>query len=226
MNPLKRSFVSAFLPLLPLAFCHGCGGGSSEAPPTAGTSAPVSSPATVNHAPTISGQVVDTVGVGETYDWKPAAADEDGDALHFTAVNLPGWASINADDGRITGTPGANDIGIYESITVTAADGAHQVATQPFSITVLEETAAGVASLQWETPPTKVNGQPLDDLAGYRILYGHNMDDLDKSVLIDDPAATSFEFRKLSSGVWYFAVIAVNASGLEGPPTTIATKSI
>ena len=83
--------------------------------------------ATANHAPTISGQVVESVHVGETYNWQPVAADQDGDALHFSAVNLPGWASIDPTDGHITGTPGANDVGIYESITVTAADGAHRL---------------------------------------------------------------------------------------------------
>jgi hypothetical protein len=45
-------------------------------------------------------------------------------------------------------------------------------------------------------------------------------------VLIDDPAVTFFEVTGLQSGIWYFTVVAVNAGGLEGPPTTIATKSI
>ncbi len=85
---------------------------------------------------------------------------------------------------------------------------------------------SGVASLQWEMPPSKVSGEPLDDLAGYRILYGRSSSDLDHSVLITDPATTSYQFSTLTSGVWYFAVVAVNANGLEGPPTTLATKSI
>ena len=102
-----------------------------------------------------------------------------------------------------------------------------QTATPPFSITVTGDGGAGgVASLRWETPPSKVDGSPLDDLAGYRILYGRNSDDLDHSVLIDNPTATSYEFTSLTSGIWYFAVVAVNACGLEGPPTTVATKSI
>jgi len=93
---------------------------------------------------------------------------------------------------------------------------------------VLEDagSGSGVASLQWEKPPSKMDGSPLDDLAGYRILYGHDSSDLDKSVLIGDPATTSYEFTTLESGIWYFSVVAVNAGGLEGPPTTVATKSI
>jgi hypothetical protein len=186
----------------------------------------VSAPVTQNHAPTISGQVVESVRVGENYEWQPTAADPDGDKLSFSAVNLPPWASIDPTDGRIIGTPGENDVGIYESITITVADGSLKSATTPFSITVLGDTGTGVASLHWETPPSKVDGSPLDDLAGYRILYGRNGDDLDKSVLIDSATTTSYEFSALSSGIWYFAVVAVSNCGLEGPPTTISSKSI
>lgn len=228
MIRLNRTFVSALLPILPLAFCHGCGGGgsSSATVPQGAAPPPVSAPTTVNHAPTISGQVVDSVRVGENYDWQPTAADQDGDKLSFSAVNLPPWASIDPTDGRILGTPGETDVGVYESITIRVADATHISATQPFSITVLGEAASGLASLQWEMPPSKMDGSPLDDLAGYRILYGRNSDDLDKSVLIGNANTTSYEFSTLSSGVWYFAVVAVSSGGLEGPPTTIASKSI
>ena len=119
------------------------------------------------------------------------------------------------------------DAGVYESISITVADQTHQVVTAPFSITVNPaELGSGVASLQWEMPPSKVSGEPLDDLAGYRILYGRSSSDLDHSVLITDPATTSYQFSTLTPGIWYFAVVAVNANGLEGPPTTFATKSI
>jgi hypothetical protein len=150
----------------------------------------------------------------------------DGDPLHFTAANLPPWASMDPTTGHITGTPGENDVGIHESIQIAVADATHEATTTPFSITVLEEAGSGLASLQWEVPPSKVDGSPLDDLAGYRILYGRNSADLDQSVLISNPATTSYEFATLDTGIWYFAVVAVNAGGLEGPPTTVATKSI
>jgi len=228
----NRGFVSALLPLVPLAFCHGCGGGGGSAPDTAPAAASppavAASPApvVVNRAPTISGEAIATASVGATYTWQPVASDPDGDVLNFSATNLPPWASIDPTNGLISGTPGETDVGIYESITITAADAAQQTATPAFSITVTGDVGVGLASLRWEAPPSKVDGSPLDDLAGYRILYGRTSEELDHSVLIDNPAATSYEFTSLTSGVWYFAVVAVNASGLEGPPTTVATKSI
>ena len=185
-------------------------------------------PAISNNAPpTIVVAAVADAQVGATFDYQPVAQDPESDTLRFTAVNLPTWASLDPTSGRISGTPGPTDAGLYESISITVADATHKVVTAPFSITVnpaLEGT--GVASLQWETPPSKVSGEPLDDLAGYRILYGRSSSDLDHSVLITDPATTSYQFSTLTSGVWYFAVVAVNANGLEGPPTTLATKSI
>ena len=64
------------------------------------------------------------------------AQDPESDTLRFTAVNLPTWASLDPTSGRISGTPGPNDAGVYESISITVADATHKVVTAPFSITV------------------------------------------------------------------------------------------
>ena len=224
---MKRSasfFVSALLPLVPVVLVQGCGvRTSAESAPSVALAV---TPPAVNQAPTINGAGFEYANVGEVYSYQPAAADADGDVLRFTATNLPPWASIDPADGRISGTPGPRDQGVYEAITIVVADGSRQAATVPFSITVLENVAMGMASLRWEIPPSKLDGSPLDDLAGYRIRYGRNADDLDQSVFIGDPAVTSYEFTALQSGIWYFAVVAVNAGGLEGPPTTTTMKSI
>jgi hypothetical protein len=229
-----KGLVSALLPIVPFVLCHACGGsgGGSSAGTSAGTndSAPTVAQGTVpsssNQAPTITGTQEGFAQVGVTYQYQPTASDAEGDLLRFTAANLPPWASIDPDTGRISGTPGENDVGVYEAITIAVADGARTTTSEPFSITVSAQAAQGYAALRWEVPAAKVDGSPLDDLAGYRILYGRSADDLDQSVLIDDPNTTSYEFTTLQSGTWYFAVVAVNAGGLEGPPTVTAMKSI
>ncbi len=225
-------FVRAFLPAALMAVCHGCGGGGgstaeiqSVTPPTVATPAP----AVVNRAPTITTESAAVVRVGVTYDYQPAASDPDGDTLRFTANNLPPWASMDPNTGRITGTPGENDLGEYEAITIVVADAAGRTESDPFTITVINGAASagsGVASLQWETPPSKVDGTPLDDLAGYRILYGRTASELDQSVLISNPSTTTYEFATLDPGTGQFALVAVNAGGLEGPATTLAQKSV
>jgi hypothetical protein len=223
-----KFLARAVLPALPLLLCQACGGGSPEttqAAPDAGS--PAAPPASPNKAPTINGVGDEFAKVGETYSYQPIAGDPDGDLLQFTATNLPPWASMDPTSGHITGTPGPADAGVYEAITITAADAAHKAVTAPFTITVVAEpVVTGVASLQWDLPMSKVDGSPLDDLAGFRILYGRESNNLDRSVLIDDPSATSYEFSALPSGIWYFAVVGVNSAGLEGPPTITAMKSI
>jgi len=231
MQLRSRSLLRAFLPLVPLCLCQV--GGISNGSVTAAMPAAVHVPAISNNAPpSIVIAAVADAQVGAAFDYQPVAQDPERDTLRFTSVNLPGWATLDPASGYISGTPGPNDAGLYESISITVADATHLVVTAPFSIVVNPavnpalELGSGVASLQWEMPPSKVSGEPLDDLAGYRILYGRSSSDLDHSVMIPDPATTSYQISALTSGIWYFAVVAVNANGLEGPPTTLATKSI
>jgi len=228
MRPKVRDFLRAFLPLVPLAMCPGCGeGGSQDAQVTQSPSTPVSpAPAPAgNRAPTIDGDANKVAQVGSEYVFQPDWSDADGDALTFSATNLPPWAEIDRATGRIAGTPHAADVGAYEAISVTVADASHHTTTRDFSITVVG-ASSGVANLRWPTPVSKVDGSVLDDLAGFRILYGHDPDDLDHSVFIADPNAQSYQFATLDAGTWYFEVVAVNAGGEEGPATMPARKII
>lgn len=224
-----RYFVSVVLPAAAIALCQSCtgsGASASKSPAAADIPAAAATPVvSANNAPTISAEAAAYARVGESFDFQPNATDAESDKLTFSVQNLPAWATFDASNGHISGTPAAADVGEYEGVTITVADAAHHVATTPFSITVLG-AATGVATLKWETPPVKVDGSPLDDLAGYRIVYGRTAEDLDHSVFIQDPKQTSFEFTTLDSGIWYFAVIAVNANGLEGPASTATMKSI
>ena len=227
MRRRLRDLLRVFLPLLPLCLCNACGSRGESA--AAATTADVDVAKILNNGPPIVALApVEAAQVGTAFDYQPVTQDPESDTLRFTAVNLPPWASLDSTNGRISGTPGPTDEGVYESISITVADATHKVVTAPFSITVNPalESGSGVASLQWEMPPSKVDGGPLDDLAGYRILYGRSSSDLDHSVLITDPATTSYQFSTLTPGVWYFAVVAFNFLGLEGPPTTLVSKSI
>jgi Putative Ig domain len=228
MQSRLSDFVRAFLPLLPLAMCPGCGEGSPDSPALSAAPSvtpPLAAAPELNRAPTIHGDANKVAHVGREYAFQPEWDDADGDAVVFTATNLPPWADLDPKTGRIHGTPAPSDIGAYESISITVADASHRVKSRDFEIAVVGESS-GVARLRWPTPVSKVDGSVLDDLAGYRILYGRDPEDLDQSVFIPDPNAHSFEFATLESGTWYFSIVAVNAEGLEGPATPPAMKAI
>ena len=231
-----RDSVRGFLPALgvglalalALAFFVGGDRGSSSSDAllaAAPTSATVSAPASNNVAPGIVVDASSPAHAGVRYELQPAVSNLENEQLTFSAENLPSWASLDAASGKITGTPQTTDIGEHEDIVIKVADAAHRAATMPFTISVIG-SGEGVARIDWQRPTWKVDGSTLDDLAGYRICYGRDPDDLDHSVFIPDPSQTSYEFSTLDAGVWYFAVISVNANGLEGPSSGTARKVI
>ena len=227
-----RSSVRGFLPVLAfaLAFFAWHGGGDSRSSSDvlltmAPTSALRSAPRPNNRAPGIVVDAPSPAHVGVRYELQPAVSNPENHRLTFSAENLPSWASLDASSGKITGTPQTTDIGEHEDIVIKVADAGHRAATMPFAISVIG-SGEGVARLEWQRPSSKLDGSTLDDLAGYRICYGRDPEDLDHSVFISDPSQTSYEFSTLDAGVWYFAVISVNANGLEGPPYGTARKVI
>ncbi len=221
-----RPIVRAILPALPVALSLGCSMNVPEPSPHSGPARGViTRPAGLQ---ILAARVRDAE-VGVPFEFQAATHNTAGSSLKFSAENLPPWARIDAGTGRISGTPGPHDVGAYESVSITAANATEKALTAPFTITVLGELptdARVVATVSWDLPPSKNDGSPLDDLAGYRILYGRNAEDLDQSILVMNPGATSYNFSALGTGVWYFAVVAVNANGLEGPATLPAMKSI
>src|SRR5690349_7391875 len=225
------AFVSGLLSSLAIFVHQSHGAASADNAVVTATTPALGSPAIAQKSPpVITLAAITDAQIGDAFDYLPSARDAERDTLRFTATNLPPWANIDAATGKISGTPGPADEGLYESITITVADATHQVVTAPFSITVNPavdtvadpaavagaEVGTGIASLRWEVPPSKVSGEPLDDLAGYRILYGRNSEDLDQSVMVSDPATTSYQFSNLATGIWYFEVVAVSSNGFEG----------
>src|SRR5438477_12241360 len=77
-----------------------------------GSDAQNSSLDTNNLPPVIAGTPPTELSAGTPYMFQPQAVDPDGDAITFSAVNLPGWATINSKTGLVTGTPKDADVGM------------------------------------------------------------------------------------------------------------------
>ena len=86
-------------------------------------------------APQISGTPATKATIGNTYTFQPTARDADGDALKFSINGKPAWASFSPTTGRLSGTPQAANVGVYNNIKISVSDGAYTRSLPLFSIT-------------------------------------------------------------------------------------------
>lgn len=206
----------ALCALCVLGGCGGGGGGGEKAAPPSGST---------GTAPTIQGNPGVTVAPAQTYSFQPSATDPDSSNLTFTATNLPAWMRVDRSSGLLTGTPAGSDIGTYAGITITVSDGTSTATLGPFSVTVTD-AGTGSATLSWLPPTENSDGTPLTNLAGYEIRYGLSRDAMSKVVSLDNPSLSIYVLENLTSGTWYFAVLAVNAAGMTSPLSNVASKTI
>ena len=172
--------------------------------PTTGSNPPPQS----NIAPTITGAPPANVLEGELYEFTPAASDADGDTLEFSIARKPAWASFDSATGRLSGTPDAEDVGNFTNIAITVTDGQATADLTAFHISV-NQIALGNATLSWMPPTENVDGSVLTDLAGYKIYYGRNPDNLTQVVVLDNPGLTRYVIENLTPARWHFAMTSV-----------------
>lgn len=211
----------------------GGGGGSASAADNSGSSGSGSS-ASGNAAPTITGAPSTQANVGSAYSLAPQANDADGDTLAFSIQNKPTWAQFNTATGQLTGTPAAQDA--TSDIVITVSDGKATASLPAFSITVGTASSGsstgssapsgpGVA-LSWNVPTRTVDGETLQDLAGYRIHYGTNQNALVSSIEVQSSGSNNFSVQNLRPGTYYFAVRAVAANGAESELSNIISRTV
>lgn len=222
MHRIHLPGLIAGLVVLSSVLLGGCGGGGGGGSDTANANPPSNSG---NSAPTISGAPGSSAVVGQSYSFQPSASDANGDQLTFTVANLPGWATLNASTGRISGTPTSAQVGAYGNITISVSDGTANASLAPFSVTV-SEVGSGSATLSWTPPTQNSDGSALSDLTGYQVLYGRNEGSLDQFISLDNPSINTYVVENLSSGTWYFAIVAVNSAGVTSPLSNVGNKTI
>jgi len=91
---------------------------------------------TSNRPPVISGTPPTTATQGTLYTFTPTASDPDGNPLTFSIANRPTWATFNATNGTLQGTPGAAHIRTYSNIVISVSDGTASTPLAAFSIAV------------------------------------------------------------------------------------------
>ncbi len=160
----------------------------------------VTSPAIVNHAPTIGGTPATSVVAGSAWAFTPAASDADGDALTFSIGNKPAWASFSASTGALSGTP--TTAGTYANVVISVSDGRATVSLPAFSIAVASANRAPVIS---GSPATSVT-------AGSAWAFTPTASDADGDALT---------FSIGNKPAW--ATFSASTGTLSGTPTTAGT---
>jgi hypothetical protein len=178
-----------------------------------------------NQAPTISGTPPGNILEGQLYEFTPTASDADGDALEYSIARKPAWAQFDRTTGRLTGTPGAADVGNFTNIAISVSDGRANAAMAAFDISV-NQVAAGSATLSWLPPTENVDGTALMDLAGYRIYYGRDSNNLTQVIVVNNPGLTRYVVENLTPARWYFEMTSVSDEGVESHRTEAASKTI
>jgi len=84
----------------------------------------------------ISGEPNTSVIENEFYQYIPSIKNVVGSPLTFSIINKPSWATFNENNGKLSGTPGFADNGVYSDILISVSDGVNFTAISPFSINV------------------------------------------------------------------------------------------
>jgi len=185
-----------------LAACGGEGGGSGG---TAGFG---------NLAPIIEGSPVTTLAAGSNYSFMPKASDPNGDALTFSIVNKPGWATFNAVTGALTGTPTEANVGKTSTITIEVSDSKAVTQLPAFQIDVV--SSANVPAPGTNSAPTITGTPATSATVGQIYTFTPVGDDADNDAL-------TFEIENRPT----WATFTPATGELRGTPTSadVATTS-
>jgi Tfp pilus assembly protein PilX len=66
----------------------------------------------------------------------------------------------------------------------------------------------------------------LANLAGYEIYYGTSSTAMNEEIAVDTAGVADYVITNLSSGTWYFQIVAVNSDGTQSAPSTVVSTTI
>ena len=111
-------------------------------------------------------------------------------------------------------------------LSVTACGGG---STQPSSSgaeTSHPQASTGSVALSWDPVTEDTSGNPLQDLAGYKIHYGTSLEAMDTVDVLENPSQTTYVVQGLAPGIWYFAASAYTSDGTDSALSDVGSKTI
>ena len=79
---------------------------------------------------------------------------------------------------------------------------------------------------QATAPTSNTDGTALTNLSGYIINYGTSAGALNKSVTVSGAGTLKQTIANLSTGTWYFGIVAVTNTGLKSNLSSVASATI
>ena len=164
------------------------------------------------------------------YFFRPEAYDPDGDRLGFSIRNRPHWANFDPNTGQLSGTPTADDLGLFNGVAISVSDGKRGAALATFNVRITESPnnapgssgdtppemfGAHSVTLSWMPPTENVDGTPLTGLAGFRIFYGPEEGNYPNFIDIPNPGIATYVVDGLLAGSYHFVTTAYALSGIE-----------
>lgn len=204
-NHRIRSTIGLGLLLLGLV---GCNNGSLDN--NTDTSAP---PAPATSAPTL------------TFSVNPTAVSAGNFAtLSWTSSNASACSASGAWSGSkpVSGTQSSGALNATSTYTLTCT-GDGGTASRSVSVTVTA-AATGSAILSWTAPTMNEDGSALT-LSGFNIYQGASSGNLQALATVD-AVTLAYTVNNLTSGIYYFAVTAVDVNGVESAYSNIESKTI
>lgn len=156
--------------------------------------------------------------------------DVAGTASADVAIESIAWENDLGSSGTASGTEswqasniplelGSNTI----TVSATTVDGE---STSDSLVVNRESDSKGSLTISWNAPTERTDGQPLTDLAGYRIYYGRMSETYDYEIEIDNPGIVTYVVEDLVPGDWYFVATAFDAAGVESEYSNEAIRKI
>ena len=143
--------------------------------------------------------------------------------LSFDVSAKPSWKDV----GSTTEKPGGkkNKDTSTDPVTDTTTD---TTTTDPVSDTTTEPTVTGTATLTWDIPESRENGNYLaiSELNGYKVLVRDITNDIEYFVMITDPNITQWDFADLTSGEWEFSIASIDTLGVYSSYSPTISKNI
>ena len=116
------------------------------------------------------------------------------------------------------------------SSSTTATSGTTASSSTPSSTSgsggTTPPATSDTVTLSWTAPDENTNGTALTNLAGYQINYGTSPTALTQQISINTVGVTNYVVSNLSSGTWYFEIVAVNSAGLQSGPSSVVSTTI